>query len=284
VRKSIALFLTLVFMTIILGIVATIINIYKNISKTSFEKDISQNSVLIMNVKSILDDFIKDINESDIKEIYNTFSIKNKDGSFKVLIQIKPLLDKVNINEYLSKNKKKYIDMYLNNILEFYQIQDPVFFKALILDTLDKDVVERVGNSEIKLQNKFFKNGKIYNYLHFKQILDYYVKFTGDHNIYKIPWKKLIWFGNNDSIIDCDILDKNIAKFLGLIFDNNLNCKGLKKFNENKNILKKLSIIPFNKTIPYLIDVEINYSNQYLSFYYDINKKRIENIKSNFLY
>jgi hypothetical protein len=271
-------------MTIVLGIVAAIINIYKNISKNYFEKDISQKSVLIMNIKSILDGFIKDINESDIKEIYNTFFIKNKDGSFKVLIQIKPLLDKININEYLNKNKKKYIDMYLNNILEFYQIQDPVFFKALILDTLDNDFIERVGNSEIKLQNKFFKNGKIYNYSHFKQILDYYVKFTEDNNIYKIPWKKLIWFGNVDNIIDCDILNKDVAKFLGLNFEENIGCKELKNKPENKDILKNLSIIPFNKSTPYLVDIKIKYFKENLEIFYDINEKRIEYIKSNFLY
>jgi hypothetical protein len=283
-RKSIALFLTLVFITITLGIIGVIINIYKEISKNNFEKVISQNSVLIMNIKSVLDNVVKDINGSDIKNIYGTFPVTNKDGSFRLLVEIKPLLDKININEYLNKNKKKYIDTFLDNILEYYQIKDPVFFKSLILDTLDRDDVERVGDSEIRLEDKFFINGKILNYSHFKRILDYYVKYTEDKDIYKIPWEQLIWFGDKDSIIDCDIINKNVAKFLGLVFDEDLSCKELKRNEENKNILKKLSIIPFNKKISYLIDIEINYSKQKMDIYYDINKKRIENIKSNFLY
>jgi hypothetical protein len=221
-RKSIALFLTLVFITITLGIIGVIINIYKEISKNNFEKVISQNSVLIMNIKSVLDNVVKDINGSDIKNIYGTFPVTNKDGSFRLLVEIKPLLDKININEYLNKNKKKYIDTFLDNILEYYQIKDPVFFKSLILDTLDRDDVERVGDSEIRLEDKFFINGKILNYSHFKRILDYYVKYTEDKDIYKIPWEQLIWFGENKSIIDCDIINKNVVKFLGLVFDEDL--------------------------------------------------------------
>jgi hypothetical protein len=282
-RKSIALFLTLIFMIIILAIVSSIIGIYKKISKSDFEKDISQNSILIIDVKSILDNAINDINKSDLKKIYNTFSISNKDGNFRAIIKIKPLLDKININEYFDKNKKKYISIFLDNLLDYYQIKDPVFFKSLIEDTLDTDDIERVGDSEIKLKNKFFKNGRIYNYKHFKEILDYYVKYTEDNSVYKIPWNSLIWFGDKKSIIDCDIINKNVAKFLGLVFDEKLNCKTLQR-EENKEILNKLSIISFNKNISYLVDIEINYSNQNLKIYYDINKKRIKNIKSDFLY
>jgi hypothetical protein len=282
-RKSVALFLTLIFLTIILGVVGSIIGIYREISKSGFEKNISQNSVLIINIKSILDNITKDLNKSNIKKIYDIFPVSNKDGTFRVLIKIKPLLDKININEYKNNSKKKYVELFLNNVLEYYQIKDPIFFKALIEDTLDNDDIERIGNSEIKLKDKFFKNGKIYNYKHFQKILNYYAKYTEDKDIYKIPWKSLIWFGNKKSIIDCNIINQNVAKFLGLIFYEKLNCKELNR-EENKDILKKLSIIPFDKNISYLVDIEINYSNENLDIFYDINKKRIEHIKSNSLY
>jgi hypothetical protein len=280
-RKSIALLLTLIFITIVLGIVGSIIGIYKKLSENNFAKEMSQNSILIMNIKSILDNIINDINESKI--LYNTFPISNKDGSFRAIIKIKPLLDKVDINEYLIK--EKYIDRFLDNILEFYQVNDPLFFKALIKDTIDTDDIERVANSEIKLKNSFFKNGKIYNYAHFKKILDYYVNITKDDSVYNIPWKNLIWFGNKSNIIDCDIINNKVAKFLGLIYNEEyLGCKELKAYEENKEILQKLSIIPFDKKRSYLVDVEISYNDVKLDIFYDINKKRIENIKSNFLY
>jgi hypothetical protein len=282
-RKSIALLLTLIFITIVLGIVGGIIGIYKKLSKSNFEKEISQNSILIRDIKNILDNIVNDIN--DTKILYNTFPITNKDGSFRALIKIKPLLDKVDINEYLNKEKEKYIDRFLDNILEYYQVNDPLFFKALLKDTIDKDDIERIANSEIKLKNSFFKNGKIYNYSHFKKILDYYAKITKDESVYNIPWKSLIYFGDKESIIDCDIINNKVAKFLGLIYNEEyLGCKELKAYEENKKILQKLSIIPFNKKISYLVNVEIDYNDVKLNIFYNINKKRIENIKSNFLY
>jgi hypothetical protein len=111
-RKAIALFLTLIFMIIVLGIVGAVIGIYKEVSKNTFEKDISQNSVLIINIKSVLDKFVKDINGSDIKNIYGVFPATNKDGTFKVLITIKPIMDKINLNEYVKKDKEKIIDTF----------------------------------------------------------------------------------------------------------------------------------------------------------------------------
>jgi hypothetical protein len=86
-RKSVALFLTLIFLTIILGVVGSIIGIYREISKSGFEKNISQNSVLIINIKSILDNITKDLNKSNIKKIYDIFPVSNKDGTFRVLIK-----------------------------------------------------------------------------------------------------------------------------------------------------------------------------------------------------
>ena len=284
-RRSIALFLTLIFLTILLGIVGSIIGIYKKISKNSFEKDMSQNSILIKNIAFVLNNISKDINGSDVNKLYQTFFISSSNGDFRVVIKVKPLLDKVDINTYKDKTKEKYIDMFLDNILEFYQIKDPVLFKSLIKDTLDTDNIERVEGSEIRLYNPFFKNGKIYNFKHFEEILDYYVKLTNDKEIYKIPWKDLIWFGNGKSIIDCNIINKKVAKFLGLMFDeDNLNCKALESYEENKDILDKLDIIPFTRKNPYFIEITVNYNNQKLNILYNLVKKRIENIESNYLY
>ena len=280
-RKSIALFLVLIFVTVIIGIIGGIFTVYKEFSKDTFYKDISQNSVLIENVKSVLDEISKDINGSDIKNLFHTFPISSKDGNFRALITIKPVFNRVDINE-VSKNK--YALKYLENILNYYQVGDPLFFEDLVLDTIDLDKKERVGGSEIVLQKPFFKQGKIYNYKHFKEILDYYVKFTNDKSVYKIPWQKFFIFGNGNSIIDCDLISKQVAKFLGLEYTNEISCKGLKEIENNKKIMQSLSIIPFNKKISYLIKIDIKYENEYLSFIYDINKKRIENITNTILY
>ena len=265
----------------VIGILGGIFAIYQKFSKDTFYKNISQNSILIKDIKSILDTVSKDINGSDIKILFHTFPISSKDGDFRALISIEPLFNRVDINEI--KNNK-YIKTYLQNILEYYQVADPLLFENLILDTIDKDKEERVGGSEIVLKEPFFKQGKIYNYSHFKEILDYYYKVMQDNSIYKIPWQKLIFFGDGNSIIDCNLISKDVAKFLGLEYSDNITCKSLETFEENKKIMKNLSIIPFNKKISYLIKINLLYDDENLSFIYDINKKRIENIKNNILY
>ena len=280
-KKAVALLLTLIFITAILAIIGGIFSIYQKFTKDTFYKNISQNSMLINNVKSILDNLSKDINGSSIKLIFTTIPVSSKDGDFRALITIKPMFNRVDINEI---NKNNYIKKYLENILEYYQVADPLFFEDLILDTIDLDKKERVGGSEIILKNPFFKQGKIYNYAHFKEILDYYVKIMDDKSVYKIPWKKLFIFGNGNSIIDCNLINKDVAKFLGLEHNENINCKSLKNFPENKKIMQNFSIMPFNKKIDYLIRVNILYNEENLSFVYNINKKRIENIKNNILY
>ena len=280
-KKSIALFLTLIFITIIMAVLGGIFAVYQKFTKDSFYKSISQNSILIKNIKSTLDNISKDINGSDIKNIFQTFPISSKDGNFRALITIKPMFDRVDINEI---NKNKYVKKYLENILEYYQTADPVLFESIILDTIDLDTKERVGGSEIVLNRAFFKQGRIYNYTHFKEILDYYVKLTNDKSVYKIPWQKLFIFGNGNSIIDCNLISKTVAKFLGLQYNENINCKSLNSFKENKNIIQNLNIIPFNKNIIYLIKINILYNKENLSLIYNINQKRIENIKNNILY
>ena len=280
-KKAVALFLTLIFITIVMAILGGIFAIYQKFTKNTFYKDISQNSVLIYNTKSILDKLSEDINGSSVQSIFTTIPISSKDGNFRALITIKPMFDRVDINEI---NKNKYIKKYLENILEYYQIADPLFFEDLILDSLDLDKKERVGGSEIILKNPFFKQGKIYNYTQFKEILNYYSKIMDDKSVYKIPWRKLFIFGNGNSIIDCNLMKKNVAKFLGLEYNENISCKSLETFAENKKIMQNFSIMPFSKKRDYLIKVNILYNEENLSFVYNISKKRIENIKNNILY
>ena len=280
-RKAVALFLTLLFISIAIVIVGSIFSIYQKFSKDTFYKNISQNSILLRDIKSILDNLSSDLNGSSIKFIFTTIPISSKDGNFRALISLKPLFDRVDINE-ISTNK--YVKRYLENILEYYQVADPIFFENLVLDTLDLDKKERSGGSEIILQNPFFKQGKIYNYQHLMEILNYYAKVLDDKSIYKIPWKELFFFGDGNSIIDCNLIKPKVAKFLGLEVGDNVSCKSLETFEENKKVMKNLSIIPFNKKISYLIEINILYGENNLSFVYDINKKRIAHITNNILY
>ncbi len=280
-KKSVALFLTLVFVTSIIIIIGAIFALYEKFSHNTFYKNISQNSVIILDINKSLFKLSNKINEKTIKYIFTSFPISSNNGNFRALITIIPLTNRVNINEVY---KNKYAKKYLQNILEYYQVLDPFFLENLILDTVDLDNKERIGGSEIVLKNPFFKQGKIYNYTHLKKILDYYFKITNDKNIYKIPWQKLFFFGDNSSIIDCNLISKEVAKFLGLQFSEKLSCNTLNRYEENKKIMKNLNIIPYNKNVSYPVLINVKYDTEELNITYDINQKRIKDIKSNILY
>ena len=83
-----------------------------------------------------------------MKKIFITFPLSDEKGNFRIIYNITPLSDKIDINSLLKLKGYKYvinekIDDYLTNILNFYKIADPVFFKDLLLDTIDKDKNER---------------------------------------------------------------------------------------------------------------------------------------------
>ena len=280
-KKSVALFLTLVFVISVIIIIGSVFALYEKFSDNTFYKKISQNSVIIRDINKSLFKLSDKINEKNIKYIFTSFLISSNDGNFRALITIIPLTNRVNINEVY---KNRYAKKYLQNILEYYQVLDPIFLENLILDTIDLDKNERLGGSEIVLKNPFFKQGKIYNYTHLKQILDYYFNITKDKKIYKIPWRKLFVFGYDSSIIDCNLISKDSAKFLGLHFNSALSCKSLNEYEENKKIMQNLNIISYNKNVSYPILINVKYDTEELNITYDLNQKRIKDIKSNILY
>jgi len=280
-RKSIALLITLMFLSIVIVIIGSVFNIYdKLVKQSSFYKDIAQNSLIIRDIENILSNISNNINSTDdLNILFRTFQINLNDKIINV--KISPLFDKVNINELL---KKKSVKRYIYNICEDYMLKDIQYFLNLLEDTIDTDLEERNYLSEIKLINKNFQNGKIYSYKHLKKIVQFYAQKTGDKNIFNIPWKKFIYFADNKVYpIDCDRLGEKKAKYLGLIF-NMYSCKEIKRYEENKKIIKNLDIISFNKNKPYFIEIMINYDKQKIDIIYDLNSKKAINIEYSAVY
>ena len=261
-KRSIALLITLSFIIVVVLIVGKILNIYEKISNTGFEKSISQNSVLIKDIKKNLKDILKDINSSkDLKNIFVTLPVSMDD--FRGVVTIRPLSDKLNLNLYKDKTKRKYIDIFLQNLFDYYNVADFYYFKNLLLDTFDSDNIERDSFTEIKNYDYTFNNGNIYSFNQFKKILIQYINYTNDKNILKIPWQKLIYFSDESTIIDCENMNKKFLKFYGIN-----NCK------EKNDIANALDIISYEKNRSYLIEIDVNYTLDNLKIVYNLNTKK----------
>jgi hypothetical protein len=260
-KKAITLFITLVFLIAAISIVSIII---KKISSLQKGYDFIQTSKIIQNIEL----FLKKTDMNTTIKLFNKpifFSSKN--GDFNIFIDIKPICS-ININDYLIKNKiNTDIERVLDYLLEKYEIKDPAFFKDLILDTIDSDDTERSPFSEIKLANPKFQDGKIYNFKHFSQILNYYIQKTEDKNIKLIPFKDYFNFRSTQIFKEC--ANKNILA---------LNEKNETNFN----------IINFENNISsFLIGIDIAYKLQNehkLKIIYDIKQKKVKDIEENPLY
>lgn len=263
-KKSIALFAVLIFIIISITIINKIYNLYTNY----IPKNYAQEIVNINNIKTILKNL--KLNKSNYDKIFGKYPISSKNGNFRLLLEITPLQNKINLNNFYENNKtNSIINNTLNNILYEYNVLNIVFFKNLLIDTIDKDLKENDDKSEIKLYNKDFQQGIIYNYNHFKKILDYYYKTTKDKNIYNIPWKRYFYFASpSKNKIDCNLIDLKLAQFMDLDIEG------------DKVVCNKKYLINFDNNQTYLIKVKFNKT----SLIYDIAKKRTIRIEKHPIY
>ncbi|GAB6075069.1 hypothetical protein [Nautilia lithotrophica] len=289
-RKSIALLITMFFLLSIIFILNVILNKYEIYTNKNHTTYIAQNSIIIRNTLKTLSKISDQVKTSeDLKKLFTTIPLSSNKGDFRIIYTIQPLFNKIDINALLNQNKiNTFIENYIDNILNYYQVKDPVLFKDLLLDTIDSDDKEREAYSEIIIQNPFFQNGKIYNITHLEQIEHYYYKKTNDKNIFNIPWNELIFFGNGKKhIIECNLINKNVAQFLGLTRNNADTCKSLQT-EENNETIKNLNIIAYDGNQSFWIKTNITYfinqQKQNIKITYDLHNKKVISIESNPIY
>ncbi len=257
-KKSVTLFLTILFLISAITIISSILKTYKKATNTSFEF-ISQNSKIIQNIQ----DFFKTTDINQTKKFFNIpIMFSSKEGDFQIKILINPICS-ININDYLKNNKiDKNIDTLIDFLAYKYELQDSLFFKNLILDAIDKDRTERSPYSEISLQNKKFQDGHIHNLNQLEKIINYYIKKTDDKNIKKIPFEKYFNFKHSQLLKEC--ANENILT---------LNDKNQTNFN----IIKS----------PEFIKISISYclkKTYELNLTYNFNQKKVTDIEDNPLY
>jgi len=219
-------------------------------------------------------------------------------GDAVVTLEFNSAHNKININNLINTIKSKDNIAYDNFVTYLYSFRviDPEFFIDILIDTIDKDNIEKnSGNgSEIVLKEPLFRNGKIYNKNHFKYIVDYYIQQTDDKDILKVPFENFISF--NAPNIDINFASKELLEIL--FYD--ANNFALETISKHNNIYDKLENLPFDEyylkdikkgrfgqsitTTTDLLDVkvELNFNGRFNSkvrFLYDIKNKKLTQYK-----
>ncbi|MEA1956667.1 MAG: hypothetical protein U9N02_09290 [Campylobacterota bacterium] len=237
-KNGVVLLVTLMLIMLLLGLVTLFL------SKTKQSKDfvtyshaLNQTSLTMTNLVT----FIKQI-QLDEESIFYAAGMPYPInlGQSDVTVEIDSAQKTININSLISDSLKnnitsdKFIDLLIDN-----KIKEPIFFLNLLQDTIDKDDQSR-NNSEIILEYPTFRNGKIHNSIHFKQIIDYYFSKTGDANIYDFKYEEIFNFTSNS--IDMNFISMDAME---LLFDD-ANHYILETISKHEEIYEKLDDLPFD--------------------------------------
>ena len=211
-RKGIALLITIALVATITALLTVstgiLDNSFKRISNKLF---LIQSNVFFKDFITILKNSTDDVNDSDSLDIFLmipiAFASEHKDVSFDVSFVSEA--SKVNVNHLVSDSNsskkreafepipmQRAYESYLEHILSVYNVSDKILLLAMIADSVDNDLDERIPGSEIALNNPLFSQGGIYSIEHFRQILKAYTRETLDYSVYKVPWNDLLGLRN----------------------------------------------------------------------------------------
>lgn len=311
-RKAIVLMMTLGFIAVITALILWSVSI----SKSRFDKVVAleaenQFSIIFKDFTKLIDSL--ELNNSDILMPLIAYpplpAIAEEKTKIGFGFDIESYMDKLNINYIINSlviheanvTNPHHVELLirpLNKFFSFYELSSPEILIDFFLDTIDKDDFERASYSEIATENFDFRQGKIYDFNHFKKIREYYYKSTQDENIFKITkseFEAYFYFGEPDErlLLDCDGLQiKNALSLIVedemLLTEDPVTCSDTNtSTNPNMEILNKLyNISQFANNQNYLIKCIINLvdenSLREISFDYEVKHKRISNIDKNF--
>ncbi len=181
---------------------------FKRVSNKQF---MIQSDVLLSNMLTILKSASGDVNDSTTLDIFLAvpFTFDNRDFDTSATIVFESAASKPNINWLIDANAttdendpfapvplNSEVETYLDHILSIYNVSDKILLVSMIADAIDIDLDARNGISEIAAENVDFTQGYIYDYHHFRQVLEAYERVTLDSSVEHIPWESLIGFTN----------------------------------------------------------------------------------------
>ncbi len=208
-RRGVALLITLVMLSVLVSLVAVGLHINEKFSKDDATlRLMAQVQRSMLDTKVILDSTLADINSSEIFELLFLQPIVIAQEGIEIRYSFSPIDNTINLNKL---TEKPYHNLFERILLELGVI-DPSFLMGLILDTLDADTIERLPGSERILEQSHFRNGKLYHWEQFEDLLAFYAYERDDVRVYDIVWEKYV---NVDAkSIDINFASLELLKFL----------------------------------------------------------------------
>ncbi len=294
-KKSITLLITLALIVAISSLIAIGLHIVQNASKeVQQKKSLIQTAAFVHDIAKILKEKSGDINSSDGLELLMSLPIDLTSDEIEAHISFDSAAKGVNPNNFFKKERNKTVLNYdyillFDRILQTNNVQNKELFLALIEDSLDKDLDERIPGSEIALYDKRFAQGSIENYRKFMMLVDHYVLLTEDPNIYTIPWKEILGFYSKR--IDFNYISPKLLSYMlpyldieslkKLTTDKKMNYgdwKDLPLAKEYKDELKKYNIAFFVPVVQGDLSIKQGHDRSFSRFVYDIKEKKVVDI------
>ncbi len=232
-RRAVVLLLTLGFIAIITALVLYGVTLSKKSfdQVTSIEADnqfyVAFSDMLAL-VKRLREN--RDLNDTEkLSFLLDEFSlppITEPKSGITIGFIPETYMNRLNLNAILkrlvqsdekeSDGQETLLLVPLERFFRFYEISDIPLLLDIMKDTIDPDLIERSGYSEIADENFDFRQGRIYSFDHLKQIFDRYYRISRDERIYKIDeedFTKDFYFGDSDAmgLLDCERLEPAVS-------------------------------------------------------------------------
>ncbi len=264
------------------------------VKEANKKHSIIQTSVFIQQIADILSKKSAEINSTEGLEMLILMPIELQSDELSMEISFDSAAKGLNPNNLLKKDRNKtrinadYVLLF-DRILQSVNLQSKELFLALLEDTLDKDLEERIPGSEIALYNKRFAQGQIENFQKFCMLLDRYVELTEDPAIYEIPWREILGFYSKQ--IDFNYISPTLLRYILPYLDPETikalttgkkmgfaKWKDLQIAKEYRDELKKFNIAFYVPIVRANMVFQRNGRKSLGEFVYDIKQKKVVDI------
>jgi len=288
-RSAIALIITLFFlmaMTILVGVSTSLSE--RALKRVEKERFMIQANRMSHDVVTMLSDITKDLNGSDDLEMLTELPVilDDEESGMHVEITFESASSHLNINALVDENatiNKEYYNL-LENILINNQVLDPSLFLALLADTIDKDLKERIVDSEPSRLDPFFSNGEIMDMKHFYKIVDMYIQMRDDFSIKEIKWDQII--STVGEKIDINHVTPTLfaeifpnfspEEIVEYTLSKELTYKSMEDLNVDditREYLEKLGVSFYEPLVKCRVLLQLNEQVGIITFYYDLSGK-----------